>query len=208
MSILLPVQCSDFWNYIFQQKVFSWILQYIIPFCNRKNNKNKENKVFDSNDLSFFFLGWSDFNYGSTILVLTTKSLLWNRWYKFKFIQVVLYLHRMSNSTKTLVLLPLFAVTWYVPPSEMRAFTITKVEFLEIIFPDCDSLVQVMFGFGSPVTMHGMMACSPCVTLTIIGHWRVGCTAIIIRWLVRKMIIVIHYYEKYRCKRELVHREK
>ena len=76
----------------------------------------------------------------------------------------------MSNSTKTLVLLPLFAVTWYVPPSEMRAFTITKVEFLEITFPDCDSLVQVMFGFGSPVTMHGMMACSPCVTLIVFGH--------------------------------------
>ena len=76
----------------------------------------------------------------------------------------------MSSSTKTLVLLPLFAVTWYVPPSEMRAFTITKVEFLEMAFPDCDSLVQVMFGFGSPVTLHGMMACSPCVTLIVFGH--------------------------------------
>ena len=86
----------------------------------------------------------------------------------------------MSNSTKTLALLPLLAVTLYVPPSEICALSITKVKFLEITFPDCDSLVQVMFGFGSLVTLHKIMACSPCLTLTFTGHWRVGCTAITI----------------------------
>ena len=91
------------------------------------------------------------------------------------------YLQRMFNSTRTVTLLPLLVVTLYVPPSEMRALSITKVELLEITFPDCDSLDQVMLGFGSPVILHEMMACSPRLKLTFFGHWRVGCTAILTR---------------------------